>query len=205
METKILEETQLDEVVELLLAGEVVAFPTDTVYGVACVYDREESINKMKAAKGRPEYKPFPLMVSNKEQIQEVAEVDERTEHIIDAWMPGAITIVLKKKAVLPDSATNNEPTVAIRMADDELVTNIINKVGKPLLVTSANLSGEPSTSMYKEVYEKLNGRISALIARDSRGAKASTIIDLTNPEIKVLREGPITLDRILISIKDRK
>ena len=81
----------------------------------------------------------------------------------------------------------------------------IINKVGKPLLVTSANLSGEPSTSRYKEVYEKLNGRIAALVARDSRGAKASTILDLTSPEIKVLREGPITLDRILMSLKNRK
>ncbi|MBR3841019.1 MAG: threonylcarbamoyl-AMP synthase [Erysipelotrichales bacterium] len=205
METRILEETQLEEVVELLLAGEVVAFPTDTVYGVACIYDNEEAIKKMKEAKGRPEYKPFPLMVSNKTQIQEVANTDERSEYIIDAWMPGAITIVLNKKSVLPDSATNNEPTVAIRMADDELVTTIINKVGKPLLVTSANLSGEPSTSRYKEVYEKLNGRIAALVARDSRGAKASTILDLTSPEIKVLREGPITLDRILMSLKNRK
>ena len=205
METRILEETQLEDVVELLLAGEVVAFPTDTVYGVACIYDNEEAIKKMKEAKGRTEYKPFPLMVSNKAQIQEVANTDERSEYIIDAWMPGAITIVLNKKSVLPDSATNNEPTVAIRMADDELVTTIINKVGKPLLVTSANLSGEPSTSRYKEVYEKLNGRIAALVARDSRGAKASTILDLTSPEIKVLREGPITLDRILMSLKNRK
>lgn len=202
MDTKILDEIQLDIAADLLKNGEVVAFPTDTVYGVACVYDNPNAIEKMKRAKGRPESKPFPLMVSNKKHIIDIAEVDNRTERIIDAWMPGALTIILRKKDTLPDFATNNEPTVAIRMADDELVSSIIEKVGKPLLVTSANISGEPSTSRYKEVYESLNGRISALIARDSLGARASTIIDLTKDEIKVLREGPITLDRIEMSLK---
>lgn len=205
MQTEILETSQLDRVVELLKNKEVVAFPTDTVYGVACLYDEEEAINKMKWAKGRPENKPFPLMVSSKSQIKEVAEVSDDANTIINAWMPGALTVVLKKKDVIPDCATNGESTIAIRMADYELVQEIISRVGKPLLVTSANLSGEPSTSSYKEVFEKLNGRVAAVVAQDSRGSKASTIVDLTGDEMAILRQGPITLDRLQMTLKVKK
>ncbi len=203
METVVLETSELDTAAQLLRDGEVVAFPTDTVYGVACVFDNEEAIEKMKVAKGRPESKPFPFMASSKDLIKMVAEVSERDEVIIDHLMPGALTIVLKKKPNVPDITTNGMSTIAIRMADDTLVNEIISKVGKPLLVTSANLSGEPSTSSYEEVYKSLQGRISAVVRRDATGSKASTIIDLTQPDtVKVLREGPISIETIEETIK---
>ena len=203
METVVLETSELDTAAQLLRDGEVVAFPTDTVYGVACVFDNEEAIEKMKVAKGRPESKPFPFMASSKDLIKMVAEVNERDEKIIDHLMPGALTIVLKKKPNVPDITTNGMSTIAIRMADDTLVNEIISKVGKPLLVTSANLSGEPSTSSYEEVYKSLQGRISAVVRRDATGSKASTIIDLTQPDtVKVLREGPISIETIEETIK---
>lgn len=206
METVVLETSELDRAAQYLKDGEVVAFPTDTVYGVACIYDSEEAIQKMKVAKGRPESKPFPFMASSKELIKMVANVSERDEIIIDHFMPGALTIVLNKKDSVPSITTNGMPTIAIRMADDALVNEIISKVGKPLLVTSANISGEPSTSSYKDVYESLKGRISAVVARDATGSTASTIIDLTHDDcIKVLREGPISLEEIEATLKSSK
>lgn len=202
METRLFEESQIPEIVKLLENGEVVGIPTDTVYGIACVYHLLDAIQKMKVAKGRPETKPFPMMVANKEQIMKVAYVDERTSKIIDCFMPGALTIIVPKKECIDDSVTNGAKTIAIRMADDPLMMEIIHMVNEPLLVTSANLSGEPSMCSYEDVYDKLNGRIAGLIKRDATGTNASTIIDLTGEEIKVLREGPITLDEIEMKLK---
>lgn len=202
METKLIEKEKVSEIADLLRDGKLVAFPTDTVFGLACLYDNEEAINAMKLAKERPDSKPFPLMVGSKSQISEIAFVDDRSSKIIDKWMPGALTLVMNKKESVPDFATNGESTIAIRMADDEFVLKLINAVGKPLLVTSANISNQPSATCDSEAYAQLNGRIDGIVIGNSLGARASTIIDVTQEELGVLREGPISLDRILFSLK---
>lgn len=202
METKLIDKESIEEVADLLTRGKLVAFPTDTVFGLACVYDSEEAIQSMKIAKNRPDSKPFPMMVSSKEQIEEIAYVDEKIRRIIDSWMPGAITLVMRKKECVPDYVTNGESTIAIRMADDEFVLRLIKMVGKPLLVTSANISDQHSATSDSEAMEQLNGRIDAIVRGNSLGARASTIVDVTKEELVVLREGPISLKRILYSLK---
>ena len=147
MHTKLLKKEQIDEVVSLLNEGEVVAFPTDTVFGVAVSYDNYDAINKMKIAKGRDEGKPFPMMVSSLSDIYTVANVDNKYEKMMKTLMPGALTIVVNKKDTVADFVTNGKETIAIRMPDDVFVLSLIQKVGKPLLVTSANLSGGANTS----------------------------------------------------------
>lgn len=202
METKLIEKDKVIEIAELLREGKLVAFPTDTVFGLACVYDNEDSIQAMKMAKERPDSKPFPLMVGSKSQISDIAIVDDRSSKIIDKWMPGALTLVMNKKDSVPDYVTNGESTIAIRMADDNFVLGLINAVGKPLLVTSANISNQPSATCDSEAFEQLNGRIDGVVIGNSLGARASTIIDVTKEDLVVLREGPISLDRILFSLK---
>lgn len=202
METKLIEKERIEEIAGLLKEGKLVAFPTDTVFGLACVYDNEKSISDMKYAKERPDSKPFPLMVGSKAQIEEIAYVDDRTRRIIESWLPGALTLILKKKEAIPDYVTNGEDTIAIRMADDEFVLQLIKEVGKPLLVTSANISSQPSATSDSEAYAQLNGRIDGIVKGNSLGARASTIIDVTKDELSVLREGPISLDRINFSLK---
>lgn len=205
METKLLNIDQIQQIADLLLQERVVAFPTDTVYGLAVRYDSLDALERLKQAKVRPDSKPIPMMVANKSQIAMVAKISPFADIIIDKWMPGALTIVLHKKADVPDYVTNDEPTIAIRMADDEFVNKIIELVGVPLLVTSANISGSATTTSSKEVIQQLDGRIDAIVEGNSKGGRPSTIIDLTTHEIKVLREGPITLDRILYSVKEAK
>lgn len=205
METKLLSSIQIDEIAALLQDGQVVAFPTDTVFGLAVRYDSEDAMNRLKEAKVRPDSKPLPMMVSNKNQIQLVAQINEQAQIIIDKWMPGALTIVLRKHESVPDFVTNGEETIAIRMADDEFVIRLIEKVGVPLLVTSANISGQSAATSSKETLEQLGGRIDAVVEGDSKGGRASTILDLTEETIKVLREGPITIDRVLYSIKEAR
>ncbi|MDD6468130.1 MAG: L-threonylcarbamoyladenylate synthase [Erysipelotrichaceae bacterium] len=193
METRLLNKEQLDEVIHLLEQGEVVAFPTDTVYGVAVCYDNELAIRKMKQAKGRDEGKPFPMMVSSLEQIHSVADVLPCYESMIHHLMPGALTIVVKKKKIIPDFVTNGKDTIAIRMPKDDYILALIEKIKKPLLVTSANLSNHPSGTNTQEVLEQLDGRIAAIVMGESKGTTPSTIIDITTDQYRMLREGEIT------------
>ena len=195
METQRLTKKDSAKIVEILNSGGVVAFPTDTVYGLAVRYDLKEAILKMKEAKQRPETKPFPMMVSSKAQIERVAVTDARSQKLIDQWMPGALTLVFKKKPEIDELVTNGFPTIGIRMPDDDFVLEIINRVGVPLLVPSANLSGQPSCTTSEEVLKQLDGRIDAVVLGESGASTASTVCDTTGDELKILRQGPIKLE----------
>ena len=201
METQRLTKKDSAQIVEILNRGGVVAFPTDTVYGLAVRYDLKEAILKMKEAKQRPETKPFPMMVSSKAQIERVAVTDARSQKLIDQWMPGALTLVFKKRPEVDELVTNGFPTIGIRMPDDEFVLEIINRVGVPLLVPSANLSGQPSCTTSEEVLKQLEGRIDAVVLGESGASTASTVCDTTGDELKILRQGPIKLEDLEASI----
>lgn len=198
MKTKVINKEKVKEIAECLHNGGVVAFPTDTVFGLGCIYDNETAIAHLKNAKLRPETKPLPMMVTNLEQLERVAFVDERVRRIAGEFMPGALTLVLKKRMVIPDFATNGKDTIAIRMPDDEFVLQLIASVGEPLLVTSANLSGNTSATSTDEVIAQLDGRIDLIVEGHSKDSVASTIIDATGEELCVLREGPLTLEQIM-------
>ena len=201
METQRLTKKDSAQIVEILNRGGVVAFPTDTVYGLAVRYDLKEAILKMKEAKQRPETKPFPMMVSSKAQIERVAVTDARSQKLIDQWMPGALTLVFKKRPEIDELVTNRFPTIGIRMPDDDFVLEIINRVGVPLLVPSANLSGQPSCTTAEEVLKQLDGRIDAVVLGESGASTASTVCDTTGDELKILRQGPIKLEDLEASI----
>lgn len=201
METQRLTKKDSAQIVEILNRGGVVAFPTDTVYGLAVRYDLKEAILKMKEAKQRPETKPFPMMVSSKAQIERVAVTDARSRKLIDQWMPGALTLVFKKRPEIDELVTNGFPTIGIRMPDDDFVLEIINRVGVPLLVPSANLSGQPSCTTSEEVLKQLDGRIDAVVLGESGASTASTVCDTTGDELKILRQGPIKLEDLEASI----
>ena len=201
METQRLTKKDSAQIVEILNRGGVVAFPTDTVYGLAVRYDLKEAILKMKEAKQRPETKPFPMMVSSKAQIERVAVTDARSQKLIDHWMPGALTLVFKKRPEVDELVTNGFPTIGIRMPDDDFVLEIINRVGVPLLVPSANLSGQPSCTTSEEVLKQLDGRIDAVVLGESGASTASTVCDTTGDELKILRQGPIKLEDLKASI----
>lgn len=201
METQRLTKKDSAQIIEILNRGGVVAFPTDTVYGLAVRYDLKEAILKMKEAKQRPETKPFPMMVSSKAQIERVAVTDARSQKLIDQWMPGALTLVFKKRPEIDELVTNGFPTIGIRMPDDDFVLEIINRVGVPLLVPSANLSGQPSCTTSGEVLKQLDGRIDAVVLGESGASTASTVCDTTGDELKILRQGPIKLEDLEASI----
>lgn len=192
----------INKVKDDLLNGKIVAFGTDTVFGLACVYDDLSAIKKVYEAKNREAKKALPMMC-HKEMIKDVAYVSDKAQRIMDKYMPGAITIVFKKKDVISDEVTQGKDTIAIRVPNDKFILDLIDLVGKPLLVTSANISGEPSLSKWKDVYDNLNSRIDAIVCKDALGNKASTIVDCSNDKISILREGVIPSSDIIELVKE--
>lgn len=192
MRTIRFEKEDIEIVAQLLEEGNVVAFPTDTVYGLGVIYYNEEALDALKVAKGRPDEKPIPTMVSNMEQLEEIAYLDEDAKKLVEAFMPGAFTIIVKKKESVPAYITNGFSTIGVRMPEDDFVLALIEKCGKPLLVTSANRSGEETGVVDTQVLKQLDGRIDAIVMGEARGKTSSTIVDVTNG-IKIVREGPVS------------
>ncbi|MHC1735094.1 MAG: L-threonylcarbamoyladenylate synthase [Erysipelotrichaceae bacterium] len=203
METLRLQAHQLKQVAEILNRGGVVAFPTDTVYGLAVRSDDPVAIQRMKDAKQRPESKPFPMMVGSLSQIEAVASLGEREIRLIRRWMPGALTMIFNKKPEVSEVITNGFDTIGIRMPDDPWILELIKEMGCGLLVPSANLSGEPPASDSDEVLRQLDGRIDAVVLGRSGAQLASTIIDAREKQIKVIRQGKIRLEEILESLDE--
>ena len=195
METIKYTKEDIDLIKEELLNGKLIAFPTDTVFGLACVMDID-AIKKVYVAKGRDFNKPLPVMCSGYEMISKIAYVDEKTKRIIDKFMPGALTIVFKKKDELDPYITQGKPTVGIRVPNDKWIINLIEKIGKPIMVTSANISDTGSLLKWEDVYSQMNGKIDGIVCENARGDKSSTIIDVSDG-LKLLREGPIDFKEI--------
>lgn len=189
-------QTEIDELVKILKNDGVISVPTDTVYGVCARISSQEAHDKLVAVKNRPDEKSFPVMCSNIKQIESIAVVDENAEKIIKAFMPGPITLVLKKNKNLPDYVTNGKDTIAVRMATSDLLKEIIEKVESPLFMTSANKSGKPTCNNLDEI-EKDCSLLDGMLDGKIKYGEGSTIVDCTSNEIKILRNGPISLKKI--------
>ncbi|MFQ6861394.1 MAG: L-threonylcarbamoyladenylate synthase [Beduini sp.] len=194
METQIKKRAEIDDVAAALKQEKVVAFPTETVYGLGVIYDSVAAVERLIEAKQRDMSKRFTLMLSDKEELDEYVYVSYRDQLIIDKFMPGDITVILNSK--------KEEGTIGIRIPDDAFVRELIRKTGKPLYVTSANISHRPSTTTTKEVLEQLNGRIPFVVEGECGKLQASSVVDLTTDEIKILRQGRITIEMIEEELK---
>ncbi|MEF9968375.1 MAG: L-threonylcarbamoyladenylate synthase [Longicatena sp.] len=201
--SKIINPQEWREASELVKKGGLIAFATDTVYGLACRYDNQDAQNRLIHCKGRPEEKPFPLVVGSLEQCEKICVLDERSRKIFNKWLPGAITLILPKKAEVPDHINNGKDTLAIRMIDGEGITELISDVGVPLFLTSANLSGDSVCMNAEEVNDRLGDKLDIIIDGKHRDGLASTILDCTKSELIVLRQGPITLEDIKLSLEE--
>ena len=196
METIRFSKMDTEKIIRMLREGGIVAFPTDTVFGLACLME-QNAIDKVYEAKGRSFDKPLPMMCSSLAMIKDNAFVSEKAEKIIDRFVPGPLTLIFRKRENVLDYVTMGKTTIGIRVPDDEFILNLIEELGEPILVTSANLSGETSLLKWEDVLASLHGRINGIVCEDARGEAASTILDVSEEEIKVLREGPISFKEI--------
>ena len=185
-----------EKIIRMLKNGGIVAFPTDTVFGLACLKEKK-AIGKVFEAKGRSFDKPLPMMCDSLAMIESNAYVNEKARKIIERFVPGPLTLIFRKKDSVEDYATMGKETIGIRVPDDTFILNLIGKLGEPILVTSANLSGEASLLKWEDVLASLGGRIDGIVCEDARGEAASTIVDVSEEEIRVLREGPVSFEEI--------
>ncbi len=193
---KIYKQTEIEELSNILKNDGVLAVPTDTVYGLCARMNSEKARENLIELKNRPENKAFPIMCNSIEQIKSIAKVDTRTEKIIENFMPGPITILLEKRKEIPEYINNGLRLIAVRMATSKALEELIEKVGSPVFMTSANISGEPVCKSIEEIKEKFHNIDGILEGKVSYG-QASTIVDCTSDEIKIIREGPISIEQI--------
>ena len=199
--TKVVLENQMNEICDVIQKGGIVAFPTETVYGVGIHFDDEEALERLMEAKNRDYSKAITLMVADKKDISQYAYISPQAQKMIDQFMPGMITLIFKKKESVRDSMTNGKSTIGIRIPDSEFVLSLLKKVG-PMLVTSANLSQHSNTTSTQEVLNQLNGRIDLVVDGKTSDNIASTVVDVSQDEIKILRAGKITKEQIEEAIK---
>lgn len=184
------------EVKNSALSGQVIAFPTETVYGLGVIYDSQEAFDRLVKVKNRAPDKPFTLMLGDISNISKYAKINSRIQKLIDRFMPGEITLLLKPVDGLYPWVTLNSEYIGIRVPDYKEVCSLINSLNKPMLVTSANISGEPVCKDFREVQDVFDERVSLIVEGLTRSSKPSTII-LCDEDIKLIREGSISFDDI--------
>ena len=189
-------ENDIHAMVEILKKDGTLSVPTDTVYGVCCRYDHEAAQEKLRDVKKRPATKAFPIMCADEEQIKSIAIVDQKAEKLIKKFMPGPITLILEKRPEVPEYVNNGKATIAVRMATSEAIKELIIKTGCPIFMSSANQSGEPTCTNLDEI-ENECPNLDGMMEGTVKFGKGSTIVDCVSKELKILREGPITIEQI--------
>lgn len=183
---------------ELIRRGELVAFPTETVYGLGGNALSDESARKIYIAKGRPGDNPLIVHVARPAAASAFAEMDAIYERLADAFMPGPLTVILPKKPCVPDSVTGGLATVAVRCPAHETARALIEAAGVPIAAPSANLSGRPSPTSAAHVAEDLDGRVSMIIdGGDCEIGLESTVISVGSCGVSVLRPGAVTVEML--------
>jgi len=184
---------------DLIKKGEIVAFPTETVYGLGASAYNEDAVKKIFIAKGRPQDNPLIVHISSPIDAIEIAkEIPDEAYVLWEMFSPGPLTLVLNKKSIIPDIVTAGYQTVGIRIPNNEIALSLISKSGLPLAAPSANLSGRVSPTEAIHVYKDLNGRIPLIIdgGRCNIGIE-STVLDLTKNTPTILRPGFISPEQI--------
>ena len=190
---------QIEQGISILKRGGLVAFPTDTVYGLGAGIGIRHAVERVYQVKERPRNMAFPLLLADTSQIAEVAEpVPSIAWVLADKFLPGALTMVLHKSESVPDIITGESTTVAVRIPAHPVPVALAKGLGTPIVGTSANLSGKPSALTANEVYAQLGDKVDLIIdGGRCTSSKESTIVDLTGEIPVVLREGAISREEL--------
>lgn len=183
--------------VEAFQRGEVLAFPTDTVYGVGVAYGNKQALERLKAIKHRDQHKPIPMMCSDLEQVKSIIEpLSPMALAIAKAFLPGPLTLIVALKPEVDRFYTNGKDTIALRIPNAPVLLSILDALAAPLMVSSANVSGQPAALNQDEAIAMLPN-LDGILEGQCKEMQASTIVDCTQTTPKILREGPISLFQI--------
>ena len=204
MDTKVVSSNSpnaIHSALEILLSGGLVAFPTDTVYGVGARAFDGQAIESIYVAKNRPMEKAIPVLIGDPEELPKVAaEISILAVRLIERFWPGPLTVLVPKRPTLPE-AISATSTVGVRVPDHNVARALLRLAG-PLAVTSANISSQPSPITAGQVMVQLGGRLALIIdGGETPGGIPSTLVDCTGDEIQILREGPISKEELLRAV----
>ena len=189
----------INRAAELIKQGKIVVFPTETVYGIGTNGLDENAVKKLYKVKQRPLNKPISLLVSNMQMIDLIAkDITDIEYRIMKKFFPGPLTIILKKKNIVPDIVTSGQDTVGVRMPSGKIARQLVEIAGVPIAAPSANITGEPSGTNLQDIKKHFEGKADCFIdGGNSELGLASTIVQVVDGEPQILRQGSITLEQI--------
>ncbi len=188
---------QIEKACSILRNHQVVCFPTETVMGLGVLYNDFKAYQKLNEVKERPEDKPYTMMVKSTEDIEKFAYVDEATQRVIDFFMPGSLTLLLKAKENVPSYVTHNTGIIGIRIPTNKEALALLKAIDEPLLVPSANKSGQKPAFNSDEAKQIFGEEVGAYIEGSSISDVPSTIVDLTKDQPVLIRKGPLSFEGI--------
>lgn len=199
------DEYAINEAGLILRGGGLVAFPTETVYGLGADATNGVAVARIFKAKGRPPDNPIIVHIASRSQLRSLAaSIPSEAEILMDAFWPGPLTLILPAGKGVPDVVTAGLPTIAVRMPDHPVALALINAAGVPVAAPSANLSGRPSPTLAEHVLKDLDGRIEAILDGGPAGIGVeSTVLDLTSRVPVILRPGGITPEELRVCLKE--
>ena len=199
-------ENDIKKIKQLLLADELIVFPTETVYGIGANIDSEVAIKKIYTLKGRPQDNPLIIHIGNEKQIHDlIVDCPLVAKTLMEAFWPGPLTLVFKKSSRVSNTITANLDTVAIRMPSHPIAKRLLTLLNLPLCAPSANFSGKPSGTSFENVLEDFNTKVSVIARGDpSSIGIESTVLDITKKPYTILRPGVITKEDIETVIQEK-
>ena len=194
-------EVDLKAVVKALKDGNVIVYPTDTLYGLGADIFNKSAVGKVFNIKKRSLDVPISIAVSNLKEIENIAHVTEKARKLCSKFLPGKLTIILKKKENVPDIVTSKLSKIAIRIPDNEIALKLLSEFG-PLTATSANIHGAAAPYIINDIKMQFcKGDVSIYIDAGRINGKPSTIVDVSSDKMRIIREGAIPKERILEAI----
>lgn len=192
---------EISQMAQALAKGEILAFPTDTVYGVGTVYGDPNALQRLKNIKHRPETKPIPMMASRLEVFESIVRLNATARKLAQNLLPGALTLVVELQPETDRTYTNGKETAAIRIPNAPVLLNVMDQLDVPLMVTSANVSGAPAALTKQEAMDMLPG-LDGILDGQCHEMQASTIVDCTGDELVILRQGPLSKADLLAALE---
>ena len=194
-----IDDLKIEEAAEIIKNGGIVVFPTETVYGIGANGLDSNAVEKIYTAKEREHNKPLILLISDKKMLEQVAEnISDVEMKLMQAFWPGPLTIILKKKSTVPDIVTAGSETVGVRMTSGEIARKLIEKCNFPITAPSANIAGKPSGTSVSDIFEELNNKVDCIIdGGDSKVGIESTVVRVIDGIPHILRFGEITPEQI--------
>ncbi len=180
---------------EVLKQGGVIAYPTETLYGLGASLSKEQAVARIRKIKGKPE--PILALVSGAEMAERYVELDDRARKLIEAFWPGPLTLILKARPGISDLVRAGSAGLGLRMSSDRFAKALVKRAGEAITSTSANLSGKKPWENADEIEAELGLELDLIVDDGKRAGKASTVLDLLGGKPKLIREGQIQLNEI--------